>query len=432
MATSRYCDGIKRRDFLKVGALGMGGLSLASYLRMAAAGQVDPHSRAKAGILVNLQGGPSHMDTFDLKPEAPEEYRGEFKPIDTNAPGVQISEHLPRLAKAADKFAVVRGVSHTLAAHALGQQYVNTGNRPLPSLVFPGYASVVMKETPEEGDIPSAVAIPQPPHPAGYLGVSYTPLATGATPRKGQPFRVRGMTVSGSITVTDLEKRQHLLGDLDTLFRGYEAEAEIVAGLDRFAEQAQRIISSKRAREAFDISREPAAIAEPFGESAFGQSCLLAVRLIEAGVRFVSINFGGWDTHADNFNRLKGNQLPQLDAGLASLFGELDRRGLHESTSVLTLGEFGRTPKVNARGGRDHYPRAMFAVMGGGGIRGGQVVGASDEKGTGPAGDPISPDSIAASFYHSLGINHQQEYHTSTGRPVMIVRNGEVIRQLFG
>lgn len=424
------CDGVRRRDFLKAGAIG-GGLSLASYLRLASAGEVAPNAKAKAGILIYLGGGPTHMDTFDLKPDAPSEYRGEFNPIDTNVPGVRISEHLPNLAKCADKYAILRGVSHTLAAHELGKMYMNTGNRPLPSITFPGYGSVVSMEMDGSPELPKSVAIPQAPHPAGYLGIAHSPLATGSTPTFGKTFAVRGMSLGRGLTVTDVEKRQKLLGDLDTTFRGIDNDSEILTGLDKFSEQAHNIISSKRSRDAFDIAQEKPEVAKQFGENGFGQSCLLAARLVESGVRFVTVTIGGWDTHQDNFTKLKTNLLPQLDAGVAALLNTLSERGLLDSTSVMLTGEFGRTPKINPRGGRDHWPRAMFVLMAGGGMRGGQVIGASDDKGMGPADKAITPDEVAASYYHSLGIDFHKEYHTNLGRPVMIVRDGKLIPQLF-
>ena len=431
MSTNTYCDGIRRRDFLKAGALGSG-LSLAGYLRLAHSGEVQA-AKAKAAIFVNLGGGPSHLDTFDLKPGAPDEIRGEFKPIDTKVAGVQISEHLPKLASHTDKFAVLRGVSHTLAAHELGSKYLNSGNRPLPSLEFPGFGAVVSKELAGQRDLPSFVAIPNTPQRAGYLGVRYAALSTDSTPKLGKPFNVRGMTLSGGLTVEKVERRQHLLGDLDTLFNGYESASGLVEGLDKFDEQAYEIISSSRARQAFDVTQEKSEVAQEFGDNNFGQSCLLAVRLIESGVRFATVNFGGWDTHQQNFVKLKDKQLPELDQGLAAMFKQLDRRGLLSSTVVFVTGEFGRTPKINKNAGRDHWPRAMFVLLGGGGIHCGQVVGASDEQGMGPAeGDGISPDQVAASFYHTLGINYEKEYHTNTGRPVMIVRQGSLIPELVG
>lgn len=430
MAQNRYCDGVVRRDFLKAGVAGFAGLNLASYLRLASAGEVKS-AKAKGAIFINLGGGPTHLDTFDLKPDAPSEYRGEFNPIKTNADGVEFCEHLPNLAKCADKFAVLRGVSHTLAAHELGTKYMNTGNRPLPSLEFPGYGAVITKELSCPEDLPPAVAIPNSRQVAGYLGVRYAPLQTNAAPAFGKPFTVRGVSLAGGLTITDMQKRQNLLKQLDTTFAGVEKANELVDGLDRFAEQAHNMITSSRARQAFDISQEPAEVAKQFGEHTFGQSCLLAVRLIESGVRFATVSHGGWDTHTDNFSRLKTKLLPELDTALAGLFSTLAERGLLESTSVFVTGEFGRTPKINQRGGRDHYPRSMFVLMGGGGMKGGQVIGASDDKGTGPAGEAITPDQVAASFYHSLGIDYQQEYNTSSGRPVMIVRDGGIVPGLF-
>lgn len=435
MAIHQTCDGVSRRDMLKVGAFGAG-LTLSQYLRLAEAGEVQDSRPAKAGIFIHLAGGPSHMDTFDLKPDAPEEYRGQFSPIDTNVPGVRISEHLPKLAQCADKFAILRGVSHTLAAHRLGSEYVNTGTRPLASLEYPGYGAVVSREMGSEVDLPGFVAIPRNQYQKpGYLGVKYAPLDTGGTPRAGAPFSVRGISMGGGITVSEVERRNNLLQDLDVAFQGYEENDQLLEGLDKFSQQAHSIITSKRSREAFDISKESPAFAGKFGESPFGQSCLLASRLVEAGVRFVTISMGGWDTHQDNFTRLKERQLPPLDEGLSALFTGLAEKGLLDSTSVFVTGEFGRTPKINTRsaeGGRDHYPRCMFMLMAGGGIRGGQVVGASDDKATGPADVGITPDDAAATFYHSLGIDYRKEYQSSIGRPITIVRDGSAIRELIG
>jgi len=275
------------------------------------------------------------------------------------------------------------------------------------------------------------VAIPSTPQKAGYLGVRYAPLQTNSTPQPGVPFSVRGISLGDGMTVADFEKRQKLLGRLDTAFRGVEAENKLVDGLDRFAQQAYDMISSPKAREAFDVSQEPVASAEPFGAHKFGQSCLLASRLVEAGVRFVTVTNTGWDTHTNNFKQTRENLLPPLDQGLSALFERLAARGLLDSTAVYVTGEFGRTPKINPKAGRDHWPRAFSVLMGGGGMKGGRVIGASDDQGMGPAGDPITPDQVAASFYHALGIDFTKEYHTNTGRPVMVVREGSVIRGLF-
>ena len=435
MAIHKTCDGVRRRDFLKVGFLGGAGLTLANYLRLAHAGEVRKDARARSAIFINLTGGPSHMDTFDLKPDAPAEYRGLFNPIKTATSGVEICEHLPKLAGCTDKFAIVRGVSHTLGAHALGTEYVNTGNRPIASLEYPGYGAVVSKELPGARDLPPFVAIPNSNQKPGFLGVRHAALNTGATPQAGQPFAVRGIALEEGVTIAEVERRNNLLRDLDTAFSGYEANSQLLQGLDRFAEQAYDMITSPRSREAFDISRESPAFAKPFGTESFGVSCLLAARLVEAGVRFVTLSLGGWDTHTNNFDRLENQLLPRLDEGLSALLSGLEAKGLLDTTTVFVTGEFGRTPKLNNRstpGGRDHYPRCMFMLMAGGGVRGGQVVGESDDKATMPKHEAISPDDVAATFYHTLGIDHTMEYHTNTGRPITIVRDGQVVKQLLG
>jgi len=432
MATSLTCDGIKRRDFLKVGAIGAG-LSLSGYLRLAAAGEVTG-AKAKSAIFINLTGGPSHMDTFDLKPDAPAEYRGQFNPIKTNVPGVEISEHLPKLAQCADKFAILRGVTHTLGAHELGTEYVNTGSRPIPSLEYPGYGAVVTKELGGPKDLPPFVAIPNSNQRPGFLGVQYAPLNTTSTPKAGMPYGVRGISLGNGLTVEEIERRNSLLSDLDKTFAAVESNSQLLTGLDRFTEQAHAIITSRRARAAFDVSKESPTFAKPFGDTPFGMSCLLGTRLIESGVRFVTLTLGGWDTHTSNWTRLKTKLLPDLDTGLSALLNGLSEKSLLDTTTVFVTGEFGRTPKINSRdaeGGRDHYPRCMFMVMAGGGVRGGQVLGESDETASAPKNEGFSPDDVAATFYRTLGIDHTKEYHTNTGRPITIVRDGHIIEKLL-
>jgi Protein of unknown function (DUF1501) len=436
MAFNRTCDGVGRRDFLKVGALGTG-LTLAGYLRWAAAseqGNVPKlKANAKSAIFINLGGGPSHTDTFDLKPTAPTEYRGSFNPVETSVSGIRICEHLPKLAASFQHFALLRSVTHSLAAHELGTQYVLTGSRPLASLQYPSYGSVVSKELKGPRDLPSFVAIPNSSMTSGFLGVQYSALSTSSVPRPGQKYGVRGISLGNGLTVADVEKRQHLLTDLDKTFRKVDTNSPLLDGLDRFGREAYEIITSKRARTAFDVSKESPSFAEPFGKTPFGMSCLLATRLVEAGVRFVTVSYGGWDTHVDNWNALQKRQLPPLDEGLSALANGLKSKGLLDSTVILMTGEFGRTPKINPqRNGRDHYPRAMFQLMAGGGIRGGQVLGATDDKGLEPTHDPHSPDDVAATFYRTLGIDPTKEYHTNTGRPVMIVRDGKPIDSLIG
>ncbi|MEM7230936.1 MAG: DUF1501 domain-containing protein [Planctomycetota bacterium] len=431
MATQRFCDGVVRRDFLKIGALS--GLTLPGFLRLSEAGQVDSKARAKSAIFIRLAGGPSHMDTFDMKPEAPDTHRGSFGAIDTNVDGLQISEHLPKLAKCADKFSVVRGVTHNLGAHRLGTVYLTTGNRPLPSLRFPTYGAVASKEWKSDPELPPYVAIPNDVDGSstGFIGVAYGPFSTGETPKPGRALRVRGLSLPGGVKIADVDRRQKMLERYDTAFQELDGRDELLNGLDRFSQRAYSMLRSRRARDAFDTTKESRAITSLFAEHSFSQSCLLATRLIEAGVRFVTLNFGGWDTHADNFTKLKDQLLPGLDSGLAGLYAALEQKGLLDSTSVFVTGEFGRTPKINVRGGRDHYPRAMFCLLAGGGMKGGQVVGASDALGTGPDSIGISPDDVAATFYHSLGIDVTKEFLTPSGRPVMIVRHGKPIADLF-
>jgi uncharacterized protein (DUF1501 family) len=433
MAFRDYCDGVSRRDFLRAGALGALGLSLSGYLRHAAAS--TGKTADKSAIFIYLGGGQTHMDTWDLKPDAEEAYRGEFKPIPTNVPGVEISEHLPHLAKQADKFAILRSVAHNLAAHAPGQLFLRTGNRPLPSLQYPGYGSVVTKEYAAAPGVPPYVALPVAnanggAGTAGYLGVAYNPFAVTDDPNRPN-FNVRALALPQGLSMERIDNRKALLDGLDTAFRTVEVKSQDLSGMDKFYQQAFEILNSAKARQAFDIAKESSETRAKYGRNPFGQGCLLARRLIEAGVRFVSLDFGGWDTHANNFTRLKDDKLPKLDQGFASLLEELADRGLLSKTAVMMTGEFGRTPRVNPRAGRDHWARAMSIVMAGGGIKGGQVIGKTNERGQEPAERPLKPEDVAASFYHALDIGAHKEYATPTGRPVHIVRDGKVIKELF-
>ncbi|MHC4995980.1 MAG: DUF1501 domain-containing protein [Planctomycetota bacterium] len=437
MAKHQYCDGIDRRDFVRFGALTGFGLSVSmpGYLSAKEAGRVAK-AAGKAAIFVNLPGGPSHMDTFDLKPDAPDTHRGEFDEIKTNVPGIRISEHLPKLAQCADKYAILRGVSHTLAAHKLGQQYLTTGNRPLPSLAFPTYGAVVSKMKNADPAIPPFVAIPnQKNDPTGYLGVENGPFETGKAPVAGRRMDVRGLALTNGMTVKDLDRRQSMLNRYDNAFGSFADEDKLLSGMDQFSQRAYAMMRSPKTRQAFDLTKESPAITAMFGDDSFSQSCLLATRLVEAGSKFVTVSFGGWDTHNDNFGKLKSNLLPKTDAALAGLFTSLEAKGMLETTAVFVTGEFGRTPKIDhKRGtpGRNHYPRNMFCLLAGGGIRGGQVIGESDALGEAPKNDAITPDDVAASFYKAIGLDHTHEFQTPSGRPVMLVRYGNPIERLWG
>lgn len=418
-----------RRQFLRVGTLG-GAMSLGGYLRLCQAAGTAP-SDGRSAILVFLKGGPSHIDTFDMKPEAPSEYRGEFQPIATNVPGIQICEHLPRTARLANQFALIRGISHNLADHGLGARYVSTGNRPGPVLQYPEFGSVVSRQFPVAPDLPSFVSIPRAFDGPGYLGPKFSSLDTGEKPRANQPFNVRGVTLDNGISLQQLDRRHRLSQDLDTYFHDFESSDPNLSALDDFSQKAYRVLSSPQTRQAFDLSRESSAIARRFGPDETNQSLLLAIRLIEAGVRFVTVEVDGWDTHQNNFNELKRSLLPSFDQGFSGFLSTLKDKGLLQSTAVLVTGEFGRTPKVNGTAGRDHWPRAMFALMAGGDVRAGQVLGASDAKGVGPAEGGYSPDDLAASFYRNIGIDPHTEFQASNGRPITLVRDGSPIPNLL-
>ena len=410
-----------RRSFVQAGALGAA-LPLSRLLKAA-----DENPRGDSGrsaILVFLGGGPAHQDTFDLKPEAPPEYRGQFSPIATSVPGLEICEHLPRLAKQAGHCAVIRGVTHSLADHGLGSRYLLTGNLPTPVLDYPLRGSLVSYELPAPEDLPSFVSIDRPVEGPGYLGPAWGPLSTGEKPRYGQPFRVRGITLDGTLTVNAFNSRRNLLRDLDTAFRDIESDDALLQGMNQFQERAWRMISSARSRQAFDVAGEPETEMDRFGRHEFGQSLLLAARLVESGVRFVTVLLEGWDTHQDNFNTLARQLLPQLDQSLSGLLDRLHTRGLLDSTSVLTVGEFGRTPRINGNAGRDHWAQAACAVFAGAGIQPGQVIGRTDARAEGPEEQGFSPDDLAASFLTAIGLNPHKEYDSGSGRPITAIRDG--------
>jgi len=424
-----------RRRLLQVGFLSGVGLSWADYLRMTAASEGGGPQRgsADAVIFVHLAGGPAHLDTLDMKPDAPSEERSPFAMIDSSIAGVPACEHLPKLAAALDQFALIRGISHTTGDHLLANQFLFSGNKPSAAVRFPAVGSVLTKERPSVDDIPSFVSIPNSDMNPGFMGVEYAPFKTTAVPQAGKPFEMRGLALAEGMTVEKFKRRESLRSDLDTAFRDVDAAADVLDGLDRFGKKALEMILSPRAREAFDVSRESPAVAKLFAPDDFGQSCLLATRLVENGVRFVSITDQGWDTHSDNFEGLKNKLLPPLDRGAPALIEALRLKGLLDRTLVVITGEFGRTPTINKNGGRDHWPRTMWTLAAGGGVRAGSLIGGTDARGHGPNDDTrLKPDDLAASILHALGVDPKVEYHTKTGRPVIVVQHGEPIAGLFG
>ena len=428
-----------RRDVLRVGVLGLTGLSVASHLRLLAAAEsgdghnsaAAPKATADACIFVNLEGGPSHLDTLDMKPEGPSETRGEFRPIATSLPGLQACEYLPKFATIADQFCLLRGISHSAGAHPQAQAYISTGNRPIPALVYPSLGSVVTKELPSRDDLPSYVAVPATEWTPGYMGDAYAPFKTTDVPQPGKPFAVRGITLAEGLTLDKVNRRNELLQRLNRRFRQEGADSQLLDALDRFGQQAANMMVSAHAQGAFDTSREPQSIQKRFAADDLNQSLLLATRLVEHGVRFITVTNSGWDTHTENFTGHR-RLLPPLDHGLHALIHTLRNKGILERTLVVVMGEFGRTPKINENVGRDHWPRANWALFIGGGVKTGQIIGATDAAGEGPSGDvDIAPDDIAASIYHALGIDFRKEYYTSTNRPVILVPEGRVIPGLF-
>jgi hypothetical protein len=419
-----------RREFLRVGTLG-GTLSLGQFLQLRQAHAADA-KQERSAILVFMRGGPSHLDTFDMKPDAPREYRGEFKDIPTMVPGIRICEHLPQTAKLTDKFAIVRGLTHNLADHGIGTRYLATGNRPLPTIDYPEFGSVVSRQFKVAQDMPAFVSIERSLHGPGYLGPQFASLDTGERPRAGRSFNVRGVSLGNGLSVEQLDRRQDLSADLDGLFSSIEARDPQLTALNEFDRKAYSILSSARTRKAFDLDGESKSIANRFGPDETGQSLLLSLRLIEAGVRFVTVIVDGWDTHQQNFRELRRRLLPSFDRSFAAFLQTLEDKGLNDSTAVMVTGEFGRTPKVNSNAGRDHWPRAMFSLMAGGKVNSGQVLGASDGKGTGPADGGWTPDDLAASFYQNIGIDSRMEFHSRTGRPITLIRGGKPIPGLIG
>jgi uncharacterized protein (DUF1501 family) len=428
------CDGVSRRSFMKIGALSFLGLTLPDFLRMRAAAAAPGEAKAEACILLWLGGGPSHLDTFDPKPDAPADVRGEFKAIDTNVTGIQVCEHLPQTAKVMDKFAIVRSLTSSIAAHEQASQYMLTGYKPLPTLEYPSYGAVVAKELGVRNNLPPYVAIPDIARAgqSGFIGNAYNAFTVGDPSRPN--FRVQNVNLPREVDSTRLAKRRAFVERANRRFE-QELPDDSVRAVDSFYERAYDLVSSTDAKKAFDVNAEDSKTRDLYGMTSMGQGCLLSRRLVEAGARFITISKGGWDTHQQNFQRLATGRnalLPELDQAYAGLLTDLAQRGMLQKTLVLMMGEFGRTPRVNARGGRDHWPRARFICMAGGGIRGGQVVGKTDPTGSQPAERPVSVEDVAATLYTCLGIDVQKVYRTPTGRPIHIAQEGQVIKELFG
>jgi hypothetical protein len=429
--------GMSRRTLLKVGSLALGNFTLADYLRCRAQAASAARPRQETAVIhVFMGGGPSQIDLYDLKPAAPAEIRGEFSPISTSVPGVQICEHLPHLAGALEHLTIVRSVSHGEASHLPASHWMMTGYRPPPSTTtnLNPYCGAIVAKTrgANVAGMPAYVSIPrrQLLGAAAYLGAAYNPFTIESDPNSAN-YAVRNLNFPGGVDAVRLEDRQGLLRQLDRLRRDSDRYGEF-AGLDKFSREAVEMVTSTRAQEAFDLGREPTATRELYGRTSAGQGCLLARRLVEAGVTFVTVLSGGeWDTHSDNFSMLKNRSLPPVDRALAALVTDLYRRGLDRRVLLLVSGEFGRTPKINPLAGRDHWPGAFSVLFAGGGMKVGQVIGATDRSAMWPTTHPYSPGDVLATVYDFLGIDTQQEFHDRSGRPMRILADGRPIRELL-
>ncbi len=423
-----------RREFMHVGLVGGLGLTLADFMRIKAHGAQKYYDTvegpAKSVIHIYLPGGMAHQESFDPKPYAPLEYRGPFKSIKTKIPGVHFSENFKETAKIADKITVCRSMTHGEAAHERGTHNMFTGYKPSPAIKFPSFGSVVSHEYGSRKNLPPYVCVPNVPNEfagSGYLSSSSGPFGLGSDPALVN-FKVRDLSLPNEISNDRFSKRRSLLDTVDDHFRKVE-KSDALGAMDKFYNDAYSLISSKEAREAFDMTKESDKVKDRYGKNQAGQRMLLARRLVESGVRFVSLTYGGWDMHQNieaGFNR----QGPELDKAYAALISDLDERGLLDSTLVMLSSEFGRTPKINKDSGRDHYPRVFSVALAGGGITRGQVYGASDAFATAPEENPLSVEDLATTVYDRIGIVADKELMAPGDRPMEIVDGGKVIKEL--
>jgi hypothetical protein len=437
------CGGGKmsRRTALRLGSLALGGLSLADLLRSRAiAGEISaattPSTRPTAVIQVFMGGGPSHIDLYDLKPDAPAELRGEFRPICSRLPGVQLGELVPGLAGVMDRIALVRSVSHTNASHLPASHWMMTGYEPPPGSsgnINPACgANVARARGANEPGMPAYVSVPRRQLLGGpaYHGVAYNPFTTDSDP-VDKNFAVRNLQMPQGLDISRLNNRQTLLASFDRMRADLDNRGDL-AGTDRFGRQALEIITSPKAQAAFDMNREDDATRERYGRTSVGQRCLLARRLVEAGVTFVTVLSGGeWDTHTNNFEILK-RDVPPVDRAVSALIADLYQRGLDRQVLLIVYGEFGRTPKINPQAGRDHWPGAFSVLFSGGGLRVGQVLGATDSHAAYPISDPYTPGDVLSTMYKFLDIDVAHEFYDRAGRPLRILPEGRPIEALLG
>ncbi len=452
MHAYKNCDGISRRDFLRIGGLTALGLGLGDFffLQHAYADKRTLTAKAKSCILIWLDGGPSHLETFDPKPDAPQEVRGPLKTIPTNVTGIHISECLERTARVIDKFAIIRSMTSPLGEHNLGTQYLMTGYKPTPALAYPTFGSTVayirsQNSSKSHGDalsaLPPNIAVPN--FTSELSGNGYLPSGTRpfsvSSDSKNSDFKVRDLDFYEGVDLTRLSRRKQFVNALNEFSNAKDADS--TSTTDPELERAYNLITSPEAKTAFSLSEEPDAVRQRYGQggvNGIGQACLLARRLVERGVPFVTVNHAGWDTHQNIFTLKeryptdRNAHLPSLDRALSSLIQDLSDRRLLDETLVVVMGEFGRTPKINPQGGRDHWPNVFTVMLAGGGVQGGQIIGSSDALGEFPKERPVTPADLAASIYTLLGIDPAMELHTTDGRPVRVAPDdATAVSELF-
>ncbi len=441
MGTHTNCLGFTRRDCLRLGLSGLVAGGLAGALRAKDNAEVAPLRRsAKACILIWMDGGPSHYETFDPKPHAPVEIRGQFDTIATKIPGVHFSQHMQRLAACADKFAVIRSIRHDQGNHGAGNHYMMTGAPPRIPVgcgafvsFHPSLGSAVARELGAPPGIPPYFSLPSMTRSGGpnFLGAQYAPFVVADDPNSDS-FRIRDVAIPRGLQENRFLGRKDLRAAVDRLPRiTDDAAADPVRDVDKFYEQSYQLVTSKEAQQAFEIQREPDEVRSRYGRNGFGQRALLARRLVEAGVPFITLSDGGWDHHTDLFNAYN-KRMPSWDATVATLIEDLAERDLLETTMVIALGEFGRTPQINKDAGRDHWANAMSVLFAGGGTPGGQVIGSTDAKGYAAVDRVLSPENFVSTIYSKLGMNPDKMYYTHEGRPVHLVSDATCISELMG
>jgi len=423
-----------RRGFMTVGAFGGLGLTMGDLFRQRALADQKQYdfmeAKAESVIHVYLPGGIAHQETFDPKPYSPLEYRGELKPIKTKT-GDIFSETVPRLAGISDRLTILRAMSHGEAAHERGTHNMFTGYKPSPALIFPSFGSVVSHEYGPRNDLPPYVAVPSTANEfagTGYLSSSYGPFSLGADPANAG-FRVQDLNLTNGVDAARFQRRRSALDAVNSYFADKQ-KSDNIAAMDTFYQRAYSLISSDKAREAFNIEAEDAAMRDRYGRNAAGQRLLMARRLVESGVRFVTVTYGGWDMH-NQISAGMRRDMPPLDQALAALIEDLESRGLLSKTLVMVSSEFGRTPKINNEAGRDHWPKVFSVMLAGGGVKGGLVYGASDATATEPEFDAVSPEDLATTMYQLLGIVADKELMSPGDRPIEICDGGKVIQDIL-